>query len=120
MKLAFQPSASSAHAQQKREALAMMSPVTLEEVEALVAQLPPREQLKLVAQISARLSETVHCGTAPDNAEEERVRQERLRLADQLLAECEGIEDDSQGIDTTELIRRMRDERIAQLCRRDA
>ncbi len=89
---------------------------TLEHVEELAAGLSPQEQMKLVARISERL-----CNQMPaEHATAEREREEQLRVAERLLAECEDIEDDSQGLDTAELIRQMRDERIEQICRTNA
>ena len=38
----------------------MTEPVTLEQVETLVVRLPPKDQLKLLAHISERLSDTLH------------------------------------------------------------
>lgn len=98
----------------------MAGAVTLEQVEALAAQLSPPEQLKLLVRISERLSTS----TPPALAEESReewLQQERLRLAEELLREVEGMEDDSQGeFDAAEAIGRMREERTAQICRSDA
>jgi hypothetical protein len=96
----------------------MASTVTLQQVEELVGQLPPNERLKLAARICEELSGKVP--EALQESEEERQLQERLRLADELLAECAGIEDDAQGTDPTDVIRRLREERIAQLCPKDA
>jgi len=98
----------------------MAKPVTLEQVEELAAQLSPQEQLKLVAHISERLSNTLP-GALVEGSIEERIRKERLQLAEELLAEVEDIKDDSQGeFDAAETIRRMRDERIAQICQSGA
>lgn len=95
----------------------MASAVTLEQVEALAAQLSPQEQLKLLARIGERLSISMPPALA-EESREERLRQERLLLAEELLMEVKGIEDDSQGeFDAAEAIRRMREERTAQICR---
>ncbi|HIE29186.1 TPA: hypothetical protein EYP66_18090 [Candidatus Poribacteria bacterium] len=90
----------------------MSNTVTLGEVEQLAAQLPPPERLKLVACICEQLS----AATTEDEAE--RVKQVRLQLAEELLAECNDIEDDSQGeFDATQDIQRMREERgMSQIC----
>ena len=94
--------------------------VTLEQVEVLVAQLAPQEQLKLVAHVSERLSSTLAVVSQGASQEESWVRAERLRLATSLLEEVEDIADDSQGeFDAAETLQRLRDERIAQLCRSD-
>ena len=93
----------------------MSDTVTLGEVEQLVAQLPPPEQLRLVAHVCEQLTVRATEGEA------EEVRQVRLRLAEELLAECNDIEDDSQGkFDATQDIRRMREERMRQICQSDA
>lgn len=84
----------------------MSNTATLREVEQLATQLPPPERLKLVASICEQLS------TVVTKDETERVRQIRLQLAEELLAECNDIEDDSQGdFDSMQDIRRMREER---------
>ena len=84
----------------------MSDKMALERLEERVAQLPPHEQLKLVAHICEQLSTMSTEGGA------EQVRQRRLKLAEELLAECSDIEDDSQGqFDSAEDIRRMREKR---------
>ncbi len=89
----------------------MSNTVTLREVEQLAAQLLPPEQLHLVAHICEQLSVVATEGEA------KQMRLAQLRLADELLAECNGIEDDSQGVlDATQDIRRMREERGRQIC----
>jgi len=96
----------------------MAGKVTLERVAALAAQLSPQEQLKLVAHISERLSITLPV-VLKEESKGESARKECLRLAEELLAEVEDIEDDAQGeFDAAAMIRQMRDERIAQICRR--
>ena len=95
----------------------MTEPVTLEQVEALAVQLTPQEQLKLVAHVSERLSDALSVAPVEENREASE-QAKCLQLARELLAEVEDIEDDSQGEhDAAETIRRMRDERIAQICR---
>lgn len=98
----------------------MAGAVTLEQVEALATQLSLQEQLKLLACISEQLSTSMPPALA-EESREERLKQERLRLAEELLIEVEGIEDDSQGeFDAAEAIRRMREERTARICQSDA
>jgi hypothetical protein len=93
----------------------MSNTITLQQVRELAAQLPPHEQLKLAADICEQLS-ALQCIQTSATAVAEETRQARLQLAEQLLAECEGIEDDSQGdIDTAELVRQVRDARIAAI-----
>ncbi len=93
----------------------MSNTVTLGEVEQLTAQLPPPQRLKLVASICEQLS------AAATEDEAEQVRQVRLQLAEELLAECYEIEDDSKGeFDAAQDIRRMREERVGQICQSGA
>jgi len=98
----------------------MYQRMTLEQVEQLIGQLALQELVQLLKYISERLSHALPLVT-DDNQEKERIRQLRLRLANELLAEVENIEDDAQGeTDAAEIVRRLRDERIAQICRKDA
>ena len=93
----------------------MTNTVTLGEVEQLATQLPPSERLKLVARICEQLS-TVAAQDAT-----EQVRRIRLQLAEELLAECNDIEDDSRGeFEATQDIRQMREERVRRICQSDA
>ncbi len=93
----------------------MPNKVTIEKVELLARQLPPADQLRLMGNISTKLSDALSGGAPLD----ERARQERLRLAEELLAECKDIEDDSKGTTNgLSMLRRMRDERIEQICRK--
>ncbi|HEV8714880.1 MAG TPA: hypothetical protein VGX03_18875 [Candidatus Binatia bacterium] len=57
----------------------MSGQVTLEQVEQQAAQLPPHEQLKLVAHISERLSRAVQ--TAPTTVGDESTRQQQEQEA---------------------------------------
>ena len=99
----------------------MTEPVTLEQVETLVVRLPPKDQLKLLAHISERLSDTLSTEPATESDHEQRGREERLRLARALCDEVEDITDDAKGsFDAAEDLHRIRDERVAQLCRSDA
>ncbi len=94
--------------------------VTLDQVEGLAIKLHPKDQLKLVARICEQLNLTLPNPLGQKNPDEQ-TWQERLRLADELLAECEGIIDDSHGsTDAAALIRGMRDERIAQIWQKNA
>jgi hypothetical protein len=99
----------------------MPEPITLEQVETLVVQLPPKDQLRLLAHISERLSDTLAAEPGAESDQEQQDRDERLRLAKVLCEEVEDITDDAQGeFDAAEDIRRMRNERTAQLCRSGA
>jgi len=93
----------------------MANPLNLEQAERLVAQLPPLEQLKLAARICDRLSTRPSTDLAERETDfdklnpAEQVRRERIRLAEELLAEVEDIADDSVGeFDAVAEIRRMR------------
>jgi hypothetical protein len=89
----------------------MSGQVTLEEVEQQVAQLPPHEQLKLVALISERLSLATQA-TSAVAGDEESLRQQREREADELLALCDTAAELWEGeFDAAEEIRQMRQER---------
>jgi hypothetical protein len=98
----------------------MLESVTLEQVETLVVQLPTKDQLKLLAYISERLSNTLPVVSEAESHHEQRVRDERLQLAKILCEEVEDIADDTLGeFDAADDIHRMREERVAQLCRND-
>jgi hypothetical protein len=97
-----------------------MSAVTLEQVEALAMQLPASERLKLAARLCEQVGSNLPEAGREASEAAERKRQEVIRLADQLLAEMGQVEDESQGMDTAEIIRRSRDERIAAICQNDA
>jgi hypothetical protein len=93
--------------------------VELEQVEKLVEQLSPAQQLKLVAIICEHLSNIPTIEQMEDNMEI--WQQKRLQLAEKLLAEVDDIEDDSQGeSDAAEDIRRLREERAKKICQSDA
>jgi hypothetical protein len=73
----------------------------------MAAQLPPRDQLKLVAQIGERLSEKE---AAPGETLEE--RQERLAKVEALFAEIDALADSIEGeFDSAKDIREIREER---------
>lgn len=98
----------------------MASPVSVEQVERLARQLPPQDQLKLVAHLSEHLSGEMLARPAR-SSEEDATQKNRLLLAEELLQECAGVVDDSQGTsDAAATIRQMRDERMSQLCPRSA
>jgi hypothetical protein len=90
----------------------MASPVTVEQVETLAEQLPPEEQLRLIASITARLSQL----SALPPAGEEKRRNEYatrveafLKMSDEQAAECQG------EVDSSVDIRRIREERASRL-----
>jgi hypothetical protein len=97
----------------------MTQSVTLKHVEQLAVQLEQQDLLQLLAHIAEHLYQN-----APFSAngahEKERKRQAQLQLANELLTEVDDIEDDSLGeTDAAETIRQMRNERMAQICRKD-
>jgi len=95
----------------------MTNKVTIEKVESLARQLSPAEQLRLMGNISAKLSDALSTELSVD----EKTRQERLQLAEELLAECKDIDDDSKGsTNGLDMLRRMRDERIGRICQKGA
>ena len=98
----------------------MTQSVTLKHMEQLAGQLNQQDLLQLLAHVALRLSQ--NASFAANGAQEkERKRQAQLQLANELLIEVDDIDDDSAGeFDTVETIRQMRNERIAQICRKDA
>ncbi len=82
----------------------MPNQITLEQLEQQVTQLLPQEQLKLVAHISARLS--VMPLAAPTMVNEESLRLQREKEADELLARCDAAAQMWEGqFDAAEEIR---------------
>ena len=97
----------------------MAETMTLEQVETLVKQLPPTQQLRLVARICEQLSAASNIEPMEDRME--RSKYKKLRLAEDLLSEVDSIEDDSQGkFDAAADLRQLREERIKQICQSDA
>ncbi|MBM3235132.1 hypothetical protein FJZ31_02410 [Candidatus Poribacteria bacterium] len=91
----------------------MSNGVTFEQVEQLVVQLSPLEQLRLVARISEQLNNLMTT-IAPSGME--RVQQEREALADALLAELDAIAESIEGnFDSAEDIRQIQEERANRL-----
>jgi hypothetical protein len=97
----------------------MSNPVTLEQVRGLADQLPPADRLKLAAYLCEQLSFNFTAAAAQQAEVDARQREAQLRLAEQLLAESVDIADDSLGIDSAAVIRRMREERVAAICQKD-
>lgn len=87
--------------------------MTFEQVKELVAQLPPQDQLKLVAHIGEQLSQLPPIVQEPDAERQRREYAARveafLKLCDENAAECIG------EIDSAEDIRQIREERMSQL-----
>ena len=83
----------------------MATRTTLEQLEQQITRLPMRDQLKLIARISERLS------TMPLDIEKPGARD-----ADELLALCDAAADMWEGeFDATQEIRQMRQERNEQI-----
>ncbi len=73
-----------------------------------------------MADISQRLIAALDAVTEKGNKNEE-ATEERLKLAEALLAEVSDIEDDSRGeFSGADTIKQMRDERLAGGCRKGA
>ena len=90
----------------------MPEPMTLTQVEALVVQLKPREQLQLMARISEWLTATVSFSEPVSKKATERVRRELAYEAATILRECDrAAEAFTRKTDSAETIRRIRDER---------
>jgi hypothetical protein len=89
--------------------------VTLEQVETFVIQLPTKDQLKLLARISERLSSTLPVAPGAESHHEQSVRDERRHLAKVLCEEVEDIANDTLGeFDAADDIHREREERGSQ------
>jgi hypothetical protein len=90
----------------------MRESVTYEEVATLAEQLPPWEQLKLVASMSGRLSQTLAnaSGTREKQLEEYSAQvQSFLQMSEENAAECVG------EVDASADIRQIREERTSRL-----
>jgi hypothetical protein len=99
----------------------MPESVTLEQVETLVVQLPPKDQLRLLAHISERLSNTLSTAPEATRPHDDRVRDDRLQLAQILCDEVDAVVDDAHGeFDAAEDLHRLREERVNQVWRNDA
>lgn len=86
----------------------MSNRVTLEQVEQLAMQLPPTEQLKLLAHISEQLS---MLGMPVPPSDTEQVQREREAMADALLQALDAIAESIEGeFDSAEDIRQIREE----------
>jgi DNA-binding LacI/PurR family transcriptional regulator len=88
----------------------MSNNVTLEQVEQLAAQLPQREQLKLLNRLSERLTETIFPSVTAN-------KRERMQEAAAILHECDrAAVAFTRKTNSAETIRRMREERYQQIC----
>jgi hypothetical protein len=90
----------------------MDNPITVQQLDALAAQLPPQDQLRLVSQISERLRGVVAEGTEAEDKE----RAERLAKAEALMRELDAIAESIEGeFDSVRDIREAREERASRL-----
>lgn len=96
----------------------MAEAMTLKQVEEMMKQLPPTQQLKLIARICEQLS--MVSAIEQTEGEMEKLKQKRLQLVEELLSEVDCIEDDSRGeFDAATDLRQLREERIKQICQSD-
>jgi hypothetical protein len=99
----------------------MPESVTLEQVETLVVQLPPQDQLRLLAHISERLSSTLPTVPEAKSSHKDTVQDDRLQLAKMLCDEVNDVIDDTHGeFDAAEDMQRIREERVSHVWRNDA
>ena len=92
----------------------MSNRVTLKQVEQQVAQLPPREQLRLVAHIARQLSSMSL--VAPTREIDKQTRRTRLAEVDAWLGECDRVAESIEGeFDSAEDLRQIREERASKL-----
>jgi hypothetical protein len=85
----------------------MSNKLTLEQVKQLASELPPPEQLNLMAYICECLSARV----IGEN-DHEKTRQERLTQVESWLAECDAVAESIEGeFDSAEDMRQIREER---------
>ncbi len=91
----------------------MRSAVTYEEVETLAEQLPPREQLKLIARISGQLSKQT--ANPPETTEEVHDKDHAARV-EAFLQMIEGNAAECRGeVDSAADIRQIREEGASRL-----
>ncbi|MBI3989800.1 MAG: hypothetical protein HY347_09305 [candidate division NC10 bacterium] len=94
----------------------MPNKVTLDQLEQLVAQLPPQEQLKLVVHICEQLSALPFA--IPTVVDDEELQRQREKEADELLALCDAAAEKWEGeFDSAGEIRQMRRDRDEQIWR---
>ena len=87
----------------------MSTKETLDQLEQSVMQLPPKEQLKLMARMSDNLT---RLGLTVPPAAPEQVQREREARADALLQELDTIAESIEGeFDSAKDIREIREER---------
>lgn len=98
----------------------MPESVTLDHVESLVVQLPPQDQLRLLAHIGERLCTTLPTAPEVTSAHDGSVRDDRVQFAKILCDEVDNEIDDAHGeFDAAEDIQHMREGRVRQVWRND-
>ena len=91
----------------------MSNQVTIEQVEQLAVQLPPPEQLKLVARISEQLSQLL---PAAQETDMECQRRDYAARVEAFLAACDEAAEQIEGeFDSAEDLRQIREERTERL-----
>jgi len=91
----------------------MSNSVTFEQVEQLALQLPPPEQLKLVAHINERLSPLMPTAQGIDAECQRRAYAARVEA---FLAACDEVAEQIEGeFDSAEDLRQIREERTERL-----
>lgn len=91
----------------------MTNSVTFEQVGQLAVQLPPPEQLKLVAYISEQLSGLLRANLPSSPTAAQRAREV---MAEALLADLDTIAESIEGeFDSAEDIRQIREERASRI-----
>lgn len=85
----------------------MAAQMTLDEVEQLAAQLGPQEQIRLIARISGRLSDTgvPHGPRLQSTADHSARMRSFVKMAEEMAASASGV------VDSARDIRQMRAER---------
>jgi hypothetical protein len=85
--------------------------LTYDEIEQQVIQLPPQQQLQLLARISEKLSAFTFHWASPQKGNGKQEERQRLAKIDAWLAECDEIAELWEGtFDSAEDLRRLRDE----------
>ena len=89
----------------------MSNTVTFEQVEQLTLQLPPQDQLRMIAHISQQLSQRIASEAVEKHQQQNYARQVEafLKMSDEMAAETIG------EVDSAEDIRQIREERAAGL-----
>ncbi len=85
--------------------------LTYDEIEQQVIQLPPQQQLQLLARISEKLSAFAFNWASPQKGNGKQEELQRLAKIDAWLAKCDEVAELWEGkFDSAEDLRRLRDE----------